>query len=123
MHCWVKKANVWEKLEIKDLLLARDGGSRKYCFKKNTDNIDILDIPYPLKNNAKYTSLKEQKTVILTTITLSQEELDDNNITYLEDLDLKSIPETKKQAQQQLELAEKRQAAKREIQKVEVVIS
>lgn len=122
-HCWIKKANGWEKLEIKDLLLARDGGSRIYCFKQNADNIDILNIPYPLKNNAKYTSLNEDKTVILTTITLSQEELDGNNITHLEDLDLKSIPETKKQAQQQIELAEKKQAAKRDIQNVEVVIS
>lgn len=44
-HCWVKKANVWEKLEIKNLLLTRDGGSRIYCFKQNAHNIDQLNIP------------------------------------------------------------------------------
>ena len=56
-HCWVKQANSWERLEIKNLLFARDGGSRTYCFKDNHYHIDRLDIPYPFRNNAQYTSL------------------------------------------------------------------
>lgn len=60
-HCWVKEAKGWNKLEINNLLTARDGGSKTYCFKRNNYNIDTLDIPYPFNNNANYTSLKREK--------------------------------------------------------------
>ncbi len=121
-HCWVKEAKVWNKLEIHDLLTARDGGSKTYGFKRNNYNMDTLNIPYPFNNNASYTSLKEGKTVPLTRISLSEEELDANDITNLEAFDLTGIPETREQVQQQLELAEKKQAIKTEIHKIKVII-
>ncbi|TLY47214.1 MAG: hypothetical protein E6K54_06205 [Gammaproteobacteria bacterium] len=101
-HCWVKQTNSWEKLEIKSLLFARDGGSRVYWFKENVYHVDTLDIPYPFRNNAQYTSLMQGQTIALTEITLSQEELDCNDISILEALDLAMLPETREQAQQRL---------------------
>lgn len=121
-HCWVKQANSWERLEIKNLLFARDGGSRTYCFKDNHYHIDRLDIPYPFRNNAQYTSLIYGQTIALTAITLSQEELDCNDISNLEALDLTILPETREQAQQQLALVEKKQAIEKGIQKVGMII-
>lgn len=121
-HCWVKKTKAWEKLEINDLLIARDGGSKTYCFKTNNYHIDTIHIPYPFRNNAQYTSFKKAKTFSLVIITLSQEEMDVNDISNLEAFDVTGIPETRMQAQQQLELAEKKQTIEREIQKIGNII-
>lgn len=119
-HCWVKEGNVWGKLEIQTILSARDGSSKTYCFDGNVYDIDTLTIPFPFKNNATYTS--ERKNIRLTAINLSQDELECNDITYLEALDLSTIPETREQAQQQLKLTEKKQALQIEIQKIESIV-
>lgn len=113
--CWIKNQDEWKEFIVANVLSERGaGGSHIFSFKTN-NFINRLTIPYSDKNII--CELKEG-TKTLKAIPLSCEELEDRVLPNFNSLDLTGIPETRKRAEQQLELAQEGKEIAKEILEV-----